>query len=65
MIKDDLQRQRNNRMKMYNDQMSEMQEDDKSKVNRQNKIGRKTYPMCIKYYEPYNIAIFALVSREI
>ena len=27
--------------------------------------GKTTYPMCMEYFEPYNVAIFGLVSREI
>lgn len=26
---------------------------------------KKTYPICMEYYEPYDIAIFGLVSKEI
>jgi len=26
---------------------------------------KTTYPMCMEYFEPYNVAIFGLVSREI
>ena len=26
---------------------------------------KKTYPMCMEYYEPHSVAIFALVSKEI
>lgn len=32
---------------------------------RKRKDSKKTYPMCMDYYEPYNIAIFGLVSKEI
>ena len=26
---------------------------------------KQTYPMCMGYYEPTNVAVFALVSKEI
>jgi len=32
---------------------------------RKKKDKKKTYPICMQYYEPFNIAIFGLVSKEI
>jgi len=41
---------------------SDFMEENKHKRNQESK---KTYPMCMQYYEPANIAIFGLVSREV
>ena len=32
---------------------------------KKSKSRKQTYPVCMEYYEPYNIAIFGLVSKEI
>lgn len=34
-------------------------------TKKKNKNRKRTYPVCMEYYEPYNIAIFGLVSKEI
>lgn len=39
-------------------------EREKGKVKK-NRNKKQTYPVCMEYYEPYNIAIFGLVSKEI
>ena len=43
---------------------------DKQKENQISKIKKKTdrkqtYPVFMEYYEPFNIAVFGLVSKEI
>jgi len=38
---------------------------EEQQTRKKNLESKKTYPMCMEYYEPYNIALFALVSREI
>lgn len=39
--------------------------DDNDKRFKRVDVVRETYPMCMTYYKPLNLVIFALVSREI
>ena len=36
-----------------------------TQARKKNKRQKKSYPLLISYFEPYEIAIFVLVSREI
>lgn len=59
---------RDNDMNKREDSMIENDRETANKAkakNKKNKNRKRTYPVCMEYYEPFNIAIFGLVSKEI
>jgi hypothetical protein len=61
-IRDDMIKEKRQRMEQYQFNIQDIIDD---RGKRKAKESKPTYPMCMEYYEPFNIAIFALVSREI
>ena len=57
-----MMRERKNRLRQHNKEQDLQKEEQKAMKRVEEKA---THPLRIEYYEPYNLAIFALVTREI
>jgi hypothetical protein len=62
-LRENRMRERNKRLSGYQ-YTQQMQQQETMKARRK-EATKQTYPVCLSYFEPHNIAIFGLVSKEI
>ena len=63
VLRENRLRERNKRLSGYK-YTQQMQQQETIKARRK-EASKQTYPVCMSYFEPHNIAIFGLVSKEV